>query len=147
MFTFKRSVLVNYSIAEMYNLVSDIKSYPTFLPWCKSTQVLEYSDSNIQATVEISTGRINKSFTTSNHMQKYKMIKMHLLEGPFKFLEGSWTFEPLLNNTSKVSFELEFEFNNYLMKLAIEPIFKQITNSILDSFCKRATIIYGTKRY
>ena len=36
-----KSVLIWYSPAEMYALVTDVARYPEFLPWCSHTQVLE----------------------------------------------------------------------------------------------------------
>ena len=39
--TVRKSVLIWYSPAEMFRLVSDVESYPAFLPWCGSGKVLE----------------------------------------------------------------------------------------------------------
>ena len=36
----KKSVLLWYSPHEMYSLVTDIPSYPQFLPWCERAEVL-----------------------------------------------------------------------------------------------------------
>ncbi|HNX93176.1 MAG TPA: iron-containing alcohol dehydrogenase, partial [Syntrophomonas sp.] len=46
-------------------------------------------------------------------------------EGPFQHLEGYWRFEPLRAAASKVSLDMEFEFSNHLVRMAIEPVFKQ----------------------
>ena len=145
MATVKKSALVLYSAAEMYALVSDIEAYPQFLPWCRSTQILSRAEDEVRATIEMVKGGVHKSFTTSNRMQKHKMIDIRLLEGPFKRLEGYWRFEPLRTTASKVSLDMEFEFSNYLVRMAIEPVFKQIANSLVDAFCKRAVDVYGKR--
>jgi ribosome-associated toxin RatA of RatAB toxin-antitoxin module len=88
-------------------------------------------------------GGIHKSFTTCNRLQPNKMIEIRLLEGPFLRLEGFWHFQALRSDASKVSLNLEFEFANSLMSLAIGPVFQQITNSLVDAFCRRATELYG----
>ncbi len=145
MATIKKSALVLYSASEMYALVNDIEAYPQFLPWCRSTQILSRAEDEVRATIEMVKGGVHKSFTTSNRMQKYKMIDIRLLEGPFKRLEGYWRFEPLRGDASKVALDMEFEFSNQLLRMAIEPVFKQIANSLVDAFCKRAVDLYGKR--
>ena len=144
MATVKKSALVLYSAAEMYALVNDIEAYPQFLPWCRSTHVLMCGEDELRATIEMAKGGVHKSFTTFNRMQKHKMIDIRLLEGPFKRLEGYWRFEPLRADACKVSLDLEFEFSQ-LLRVAIEPVFKQIANSLVDAFCKRAVDLYGKR--
>lgn len=117
---------------------------PRFLPWCRSSRVLSSNDDEVRATIEMVKGGIHKSFTTCNRMQRHKMIDIRLLEGPFKRLEGYWRFEPLRADASKVSLlDMEFEFANHLLRMAVEPVFKQIANSLVDAFCKRAVDLYG----
>ena len=145
MATVKKSALVLYSAAEMYALVGDIEAYPRFLPWCRSSRVLSSNDDEVRATIEMVKGGIHKSFTTCNRMQRHKMIDIRLLEGPFKRLEGYWRFEPLRADASKVSLDMEFEFANHLLRMAVEPVFTQIANSLVDAFCKRAVDLYGKR--
>ena len=141
-----RQSLVMYSPAEMYTLVNDIKAYPEFLPWCRSSQILSATEDSIEASVEISKGSLNKSFTTRNLLQKNKMIEMKLLEGPFKHLEGYWRFNPLKDPSAcKITLDLEFEFNSKLVALAVGPVFSKIANTMVDSFCKRAIDVYGER--
>ncbi|MCC7219900.1 MAG: type II toxin-antitoxin system RatA family toxin [Candidatus Contendobacter sp.] len=145
MATVKKSALILYSAAEMYALVSDIEAYPEFLPWCRSAQILSRSEDEVRAVIEMVKGRVHKSFSTINRMQHHKMIDIRLLEGPFRRLEGYWRFDPLRVDASKVSLDMEFEFASSLLRMAVEPVFKQIANSLVDAFCKRAVDLYGRR--
>lgn len=145
MATVKKSALILYSAAEMYALVSDIEAYPDFLPWCRSTRILSRSEDEVRAVIEMVKGRVHKSFSTINRMQHHKMIDIRLLEGPFRRLEGYWRFDPLRADASKVSLDMEFEFASPLLRMAVEPVFKQIANSLVDAFCKRAVDLYGRR--
>lgn len=142
----KRSALVNYAPEEMYGLVNDVDSYAKFLPWCRSSLVLNETETEMRAVVEIAKGALNKSFTTQNSLSKNSRIEIELVDGPFSQLHGFWSFEPLkTEGACKVNLELEFEFDNALMSLAAKPIFTQIANSLVGAFCKRATEVYGER--
>ncbi|MDH5735124.1 MAG: type II toxin-antitoxin system RatA family toxin, partial [Gammaproteobacteria bacterium] len=124
-----RNALVPYSAEEMYKLVEDVESYPDFLPWCRSTEVLSREGDEVKASIEIAKGGLNKSFTTTNFMQKNKMIEMRLLKGPFKHLQGFWRFDALKDEKAcKISFDLDFEFESKLIALAASSVFNQIAN-------------------
>jgi ribosome-associated toxin RatA of RatAB toxin-antitoxin module len=141
-----RNALVPYSVEEMYQLVAAVETYPEFLPWCRATKVLSRTDDEVKASIEIAKGALNKSFTTINRMQKNKMIEMHLLQGPFKHLEGFWRFDALkTEQASKISFDLDFEFESKIMAFAAGAVFNQIANSMVDAFSKRAVEVYGER--
>lgn len=141
-----RSALVHYSPAEMYQLVNNVADYASFLPWCRSSIVKTETETEMTASIEIAKGVLNKAFTTHNQMQKGRRIELQLVDGPFKKLSGYWQFDALkTENACKVSLELDFEFDNAMMSIAAKPIFTQIANSLVDSFCKRAVEIYGER--
>jgi len=142
----KRHALVHYSPEEMYQLVNNVADYASFLPWCRSSKVISESETEMIASVEIAKGVLNKTFTTHNQLQKGKRIELQLVDGPFKKLTGYWQFDPLkTTNACKVNLELDFEFDNAMMSIAAKPVFTQIANSLVDSFCKRAVQVYGER--
>lgn len=143
MTTISKSALVTHSPEEMFKLVDDISSYPEFLPWCgKSTEI--YRDENkVEASLFISHSGLNKEFTTQNTNTAFDKIEMHLVNGPFKNLDGVWLFEPLGDSACKVSLNLDFEFSSKIISITLGPVFSKIANSLVDAFIKRADTIYG----
>lgn len=140
----KRDALVPYSVTQMYELVNDIDSYPQFLQWCSGATVLSRSDQQVEASLHISHSGLNKAFTTRNILQDGNRIEMHLVEGPFKKLEGVWLFTPLGEQGCKVSLNLEFEFSSKILGLSLGPVFSRIANTLVDSFTQRAVQVYGS---
>lgn len=138
-----KTAVVPYSAEQMYNLVNDIESYPEFLPWCSNTRVYDRTDAGLRASLTMSTAHISQSFSTENTMQPGRRIDVHLLTGPFKYLRGHWWFEPVDNNSCRVSLEMEFEFKSRLVKMALSKVFHHIVNSLVDSFSERAAQVYG----
>lgn len=141
-----RSALVHYSPAEMYQLVNNVADYASFLPWCRSSAVISEADTEMTASIEIAKGVLNKTFTTHNQLIKDRRIELRLVNGPFKTLSGCWQFDKLKTaNACKVSLDLDFEFDSAMMSIAAKPVFTQIANSLVDSFCKHAVEVYGER--
>ena len=127
----------------MFELVNNINDYSQFLNWCDSSSILNQSDDQITASVEINKGGIKQTFSTLNTLTPYQSIAMELIDGPFDELSGEWRFEPLGENAAKIHLDLQFKFKSMLIDMALSPVFKNIANSQLDSFVARAKYIYG----
>ena len=139
----QRSALVPYSARQMFELVNNVEDYPQFLPWCASSRVLESTGTQIEAELNITWKGISKSFTTRNLLHPYERMEILLVSGPFRQLEGRWTFTPLKPEACKIALDLEFEFAGNILDKLFQPIFNHIANSLVDAFSKRATEIYG----
>lgn len=127
----------------MFELVNNIDDYSQFLNWCDSSSILNQSEDQITASVEINKGGIKQEFSTLNTLTPYESISMELIDGPFDELTGEWRFEPLGENAAKIHLDLQFKFKSMLIDMALSPVFKNIANSQLDSFVARAKYIYG----
>jgi ribosome-associated toxin RatA of RatAB toxin-antitoxin module len=138
-----KSVLVGYSAAQMFTLVDKVEDYPKFLPWCGGVKVISRDNEKLVATLTINYHGIKQSFTTQNINTPSSEMKMRLVDGPFKTLDGTWTFKSLRDDACKVEFDLRYEFSNRLLEQIIGPVFSVIANSFVDSFCKRADSVYG----
>jgi len=143
MATINRTAIVSYTPAQMFELVNKVEDYSTFLPWCKESIVHSRDEDEVRASLILAWGGLEKSFTTCNRLQHNKMIEVRLVEGPFHNLEGFWRFEDLGDQACKILLDLEFEFAGKLLSFAFGPIFHQIANTLVDSFCKRAEEVYG----
>lgn len=134
----KKLVLIEHSVERMFELVDRVEDYPQFLPWCGGTELIERTDSKTVARLHISYHGAKAHFATANDKQYPKSMHIHLLEGPFKKLEGSWLFTPLGEAASKVEFQLNYEFSAKLLEKVLGPVFHHIANTFVDSFVKRA---------
>ncbi|KQX98318.1 MULTISPECIES: type II toxin-antitoxin system RatA family toxin [Massilia] len=138
-----KSVFLGYSAEQMFDLVAKVEDYPKFLPWCSGVKVLEHSDEKLVACLQINFHGVKQSFTTSNHNQRPGQMKMHLVDGPFKMLEATWSFKPLRADACKIDFDMQYEFSSIILEQLVGPVFGMIANTMVDSFCKRAEVIYG----
>jgi ribosome-associated toxin RatA of RatAB toxin-antitoxin module len=141
----ERSLLVPYSDAEMFSLVADIRSYPSFLPWCAATHVRAQADACIEARVDIDYRGVRSSFTTLNEHDAPRQIRMQLVDGPFQRLGGEWQFTALRADACKVHLNLHFQLAAGLVGKLIAPVFETIAASMVDEFFRRAEAVYGVR--
>lgn len=137
-----RSALVMFSAEQMYQLVNDVAAYPQFLPGCVGSRVLDATDSQMTAAVEVSKAGIRHTFTTCNILSPHERIQMQLVDGPFRRLTGGWHFTPLDSDACKVELALEFEFSSTLVELAFGRIFRELTGAMVQAFSQRAKEVY-----
>lgn len=141
----EKSVLVEYSAAQMYALVDDVPRYPEFLPWCGGAEILSREDGLVHAAVTIDYRGLKQRFSTENRLQPPVLIEMKLVDGPFRHLDGSWRFKPLGEEACKIDFRLHYEFSSKLLEKLVGPVFHLIANTFVDAFVKRAQQIYGKR--
>jgi len=138
-----KSALVTFSAPQMFDLVADMDSYPQFLPWCAKAEILSREKNQICGRMEVARMGIHQAFSTCNRFIPGERMELRLVDGPFRKLQGVWTFRPLREDACKVELMLDFEFSGKLIEKAFGGVFKQIANTLVDSFCKRAEEVYG----
>lgn len=134
----KRSALIAESPARMYRLVNEIDRYPEFVPWCTDARVQSRTDTEVVATLSIKRGPLRAEFTTRNLLEPDRRILMQFVSGPFRVLEGLWTFSALGELGCRVELEMRFEFANRVAGALFEPLFEDTAASLVDAFVKRA---------
>lgn len=139
-----RSALVPFTPAQMFALVADIERYSEFVPWIATARVAERSDKMVVATLEMNRVGIRESFTTRNDLMPPHRMDLHLIEGPFKMLEGTWTFEPLGQKGTKIGLVIRFEFANPVSVMLLSRSFERSCGELVDAFVNRARLIYST---
>jgi ribosome-associated toxin RatA of RatAB toxin-antitoxin module len=138
-----RSALVLHTAEEMFDLINDVERYPEFLPWCAKTEVVSRTDEELVATLFLSKGGLNYSFTTRNQLTRPTRMTLVLEEGPFSNLEGVWDFKVLSDEASKVSLNLNFEFSGKIASFAMSKVFNQVATTLVDAFVERADQVYS----
>ncbi len=138
-----RQAIVPYSCQQMFQLVDEIEAYPEFVPYCGGARIIERNADSVVASLTVAKGNFEQAFTTKNINEPYSSIEMNLVDGPFKFLNGYWTFTPLSNSASKIELLVEFEFSSKLLGLVFGKIFSQLAESFVDAFTQRAKQVYA----
>jgi len=141
---YSNSTTVDFTCEQMYQLVSDIESYPRFINFCCAGRLDKVHEDGYTATLEYQIGKLKKSITTRNRTKPHSEILMQLVSGPFKKLDGKWSFMPADQNKCHVKFEVDYEFSSKATEFILGPFFKSLPKIMLDNFRNEAIRRYGS---
>jgi ribosome-associated toxin RatA of RatAB toxin-antitoxin module len=134
----RRTAIVTQPQSRMYELLNDIESYPQFVPWCTHSRVESRSEREIVATLGVRRGPLRAEFTTRNELEPESRIRMHLLRGPFRLLEGQWVLTPTESGGCRIELSMRFAFASTIAGTLFEPFFEQTAAALVDAFVQRA---------
>jgi coenzyme Q-binding protein COQ10 len=127
---------------KLFALVSDVKSYPEFLPWCVGATIRSQTETSITADLCIGYKFFQESFTSQVKLIPQSRIEVTYTHGPFKYLENQWIFRPTDDGGTEIDFYVDFEFKSFFMQNLIEMLFTEAVHKMVDAFEKRAKEIY-----
>ncbi|MBL8519919.1 MAG: type II toxin-antitoxin system RatA family toxin [Betaproteobacteria bacterium] len=136
--TIEKSALLPYAPRDVFALVDAVEHYPEFLPWCRAARVSQRDDDTTCATLDIDYRGIRQSFTTENTRSGHGSMTMRLVEGPFRRLDGRWTFTALGDAGCRVALSLDFEVASGPLGNLLTPVLSHIAETLFDRFVARA---------
>ena len=145
--THKENKILSYSSQQMYNLVSDVGSYPEFLPWCAAARVNSIIDVELDrvmsADLVISFKVFRERFCSEVRLSpKEYFIQTKYIDGPFKYMNSTWQFNDCMDGCT-VTFFVDFEFKSIIFQGLIGLVFHDAMKRIVRAFEARADVLYG----
>jgi ribosome-associated toxin RatA of RatAB toxin-antitoxin module len=138
-----RTALVPYTPEQMFALVADIERYPQFVPSVVSSRVLQHDERGVIGELEMERGGVREKFTTRNVLEPPSRMSLALVDGPFRLLDGLWTFDAVGSKGTKIRLTIRFEFANPLTAMLLSRSFEKSCAEMVDSFVVRARAVYG----
>jgi ribosome-associated toxin RatA of RatAB toxin-antitoxin module len=138
----RRSAIVPFTPAQMFDLVNDVEAYPKRFGWCDAAEVLEREDNVLVARLDLKFAGLKQSFTTRNTTDRPHSLAMKFVEGPFRSLDGVFTFQALGDVGCKIALALDFDYAG-LGGSVLRMGFQQLANRMVDDFCDEARRQYG----
>jgi len=141
--------LIKCNKEQLINLVLDIESYPTFIPYCLNSKVYDKKEKGdlilIIADLTIGKGPFNATYKSDvKYYKSTDTIYVTNIEGPLKYLDNKWTFLQK-NNCTEISFDIDFEIENKFLNIVMSKSFQYGLNKIADSFQMRANDLFKGK--
>ena len=139
----QRGALVGYTPERMYALVADVERYPQWFDWCAGARVLHRDGPLLRAELQIRMVGVSARFSTENQEFAPERMRMRLIDGPFRSLDGEWTFAAVGETGCRVALDLHFEVSSGLLAGALTMGFKRVADRMVDDFCRAARREYG----
>ena len=132
--TFKRSFLIRKPVDQVFKTLSDVEEYKTFIPYCIDSKIIEEQSDYSLVTLNIEFFGIQTSFTTKNVIKKNESIEMDLIEGPFEKFKSSWRLQEVDQQTTNLSFVMNYQMRNKILEMAFKNNLKGVSEAIVRAF-------------
>jgi len=129
---------------QMFDMVSDVGSYPDFLPWCKAARLHDVREASFHADLMIGFKAFKELYTSHVKLEDPTSVQVEYVRGPMKHLYNHWKFEATEDGCI-VDFEVDFEFKNPAFEKMIGPLFLSATKKMMQAFETRAKELYGAQ--
>ncbi|KEA06875.1 type II toxin-antitoxin system RatA family toxin [Agrobacterium sp. SHOUNA12C] len=132
---------------QMFDLVADVERYPEFLPLCDALVIRNRKerDGKVLLVADMTVGykAIRETFTTQVLLNKAeRAIDVKYIDGPFKYLDNRWRFQPA-DNGSVIDFFIDYEFKSRILGALMGSMFDRAFRMFTDAFETRAGKIYA----
>ncbi len=135
-----------YTPEEMFRLVAEVERYPEFLPWCLASRIRKREGAVFWADLVIGFKMVRERFTSRVELNEpARRIDVSYSEGPFKYLNNHWIFEPDGNGGTVIDFYVDFEFRNRVLQKIMGALFGEAVSRMVAAFEKRAHDLYGSR--
>ena len=143
MTTHSEQKFVPFTPDQLFEMVSDVQSYPKFLPWCVGARIRSADDELIVADLMIGYKLLRERFTSRVTLDREKWkIETEFTDGPFKFLRNQWEFKSCPEGC-QIVFLVEFEFRSTVLQKVVSALFNEVVLRMVSAFEKRAYFLYG----
>jgi coenzyme Q-binding protein COQ10 len=130
-----------YSAAQMYDLVSDVRRYPEFLPWVAAVRIKSDNEAEMMADLVVGFKALKESFSSRVLKTPKSKIVVDYLDGPMRHLHNQWLFEED-GSGCIVDFTVDFAFQNRLFEALAGQYFNTAIRKMTDAFIDRAGVLY-----
>ena len=135
--------IIKHTPSNLFKLVSDVKRYPEFLPWCLGARVKNNLKNNFEADLIIGFKIYKEIYSSEISLDNInKKIIVNYKDGPFEYLENYWVFKDNKNGC-EVQFMVDFKFKSIFLQTLMEKLFSEAVRRMVGAFEKRANELYN----
>jgi coenzyme Q-binding protein COQ10 len=127
---------------QLYDLVADVDRYREFLPWCAGSRVRKREGNVFYGDLMVGFKMVRERFTSKVTLGDGR-IDIEYVEGPFRYLNNHWIFEPAEDGGTIINFCVDFEVRSRMLQPIIGTVFNEAVKVMVSSFERRARQLYG----
>lgn len=132
-----------YRPDQLYELVAGVERYPEFLPWCKAARITKREEGVFYADLVVAFKVFRERFSSKVILDPKSAVHVQYINGPFRYLNNHWGFEPADDGGCVVDFYVDFEFRSRILQNLIGLLFNEAVSRMVGAFEVRARQLYG----
>ncbi|KAK2028505.1 polyketide cyclase/dehydrase and lipid transporter [Colletotrichum zoysiae] len=166
--TLTASRTMPYPSTQLYDVISDVDAYDSFVPYCAQSRVTQWTAPDasgrrwpLQADLRVGWGGFEETFTSRLHCvpgTSVEAVSGADVEGAspgnggeggavFRSLVTKWQLRPLTSGTgTEVDLVIRFQFANPLYSAVSAAVSEKVAGVMIQAFEKRVKAILGVPR-
>lgn len=153
--------VLGYTMDEMFDIVSGVERYNTFVPYCTGSVVFARRPGFLKARMSIGFGPVTEQYVSSVTLARPHLVRSECTEGRlFNHLLAVWQFAPpprgvqassvktpegsaKIVRSCTLDFSLSFEFRSRLHSRLSNLFFDEVARRMVGAFLEEAQKRYG----
>jgi coenzyme Q-binding protein COQ10 len=132
-----------YTPEQLFDLVTDVRRYPEFLPWVAAVRVRSETDTSLIADLVVGFKSLKETYASRVTKRRPDEVTVENLEGPLRHLRNDWRFEPDGKGGTDIHFHVDFTFKSRLFDVIAGQVFDRALARMIGAFEARAHRLYG----
>lgn len=132
----------------MYSVVSDVKNYEKFLPWCSRSHVYDSKPEFLKGDLVIGFPPLTEKYTSHVTLRQPDYIRADCMDGRlFSHFLTTWKFGKGLKDIPQscvIDIDVQFEFKSAMYSNVAHLFFDQVVSQMEEAFIREAKCRYGS---
>jgi len=153
MAVYETVLVVGHTRDNLFQLVSDVRRYPSFVRWIKGMRVerekMSADGFDLVAEAIVGFQGLTERFTTKvvAHAPS-ATVHVNLVQGPFRRLENSWELTNCEDEAgTRIKFRIDYQFKNPLLQMLLVTNFDKAVDRLMQSFLEEANRRHGEQAW
>jgi coenzyme Q-binding protein COQ10 len=130
---------LRYRPDDLFDLVSDVRRYPDFIPLITAMRLTreDVSDGqgSLDAEAKVRFRFVRERFATRVRLDRARhQIDVDYLSGPFQTLANQWRFHELSDGSTLVDFWIKYQFGNPILQMLVDTNRNRAIRFLIDRF-------------
>ena len=126
----------------VFDLVSDVESYPDFLPLWRDAHIVQRDGESYYTDQEVGIGHINERFRTRTRLVRPFYIEVTSDDSLFREFFIRWDFDTV-GNGCRVAVALTWEMKSKSLQTGIDRLLSQAARTMVTAFEGQAEKRFG----
>lgn len=140
----QKSIIVDVTPEQLFDVIADYERYPEFLPEVKAAKVAFGSGAIKEVTYQVDIKAKVITYTLRHTAERPHKLAWTMIKGEMmKANDGAWTLEPDGNGGTKATYAIDLKLSALVPSFIEKALAEQSLPSLLANFKKRAEGLHG----